>query len=464
MPPEDDDNEDAPEVPPLLVEEEAPLAPDEEVAPELELPPLALPEDDDEEDPPPLDEELLLSDEPPEQAPTARQHAANTAIPFVDLRMAPSLRPARPLLQPGRTLTHCVRGGHGWTDGRAAPKMRCMSEVRWGSDTQTAKADERRQTEKSDAEKRQSKAAFEQRLNQERVGKQETAKTSQAEKQTQTTAKETKAGENKESERAQQSGRKEGEKKVAKKSGKENQVLAHVRQNATHGRLADRRLLGQQGNALQKEMEQAAGKSQEGKEQLGTKREAGLSSNKAQETGRSKDMDKVDRTKDKDAQEVKEEKRTETKGEAQAAAQGAAAAATGDPSGVAVNQDGKQNSGGKQQGGQQQAEEAQNAKAPSQSSIQRANKASEIQKLCEKLLDNFYMGAAPDGSAMMRMELKEGVLAGLVIDLKVNDKRQITLTLSGGNKEAIDFVTSSRGELARSLSRKGLELKSVDAV
>jgi hypothetical protein len=115
---------------------------------------------------------------------------------------------------------------------------------------------------------------------------------------------------------------------------------------------------------------------------------------------------------------------------------------------------------GNQQGGGGQAQEAQAAKGPSKSAIERANKAQEIQKLCEKLLDNFFMGCAPDGSAMMRMELKEGVLAGLVIDLKVDDKRQVSLTLSG-NKEAADFVTASRGDLAKALTKRGLQLKEV---
>jgi hypothetical protein len=61
----------------------------------------------------------------------------------------------------------------------------------------------------------------------------------------------------------------------------------------------------------------------------------------------------------------------------------------------------------------------------------------------------------------MRMELKEGVLAGLTIDVKVDDKRRVKLTLSG-DKDAVDLVTASRGELARALGRKGLVLENVE--
>lgn len=350
-----------------------------------------------------------------------------------------------------------------------------MSEVHQ-AERAAAQADERRQLEKSDAEKAQSRAAFEKRLTHDRAQKEDGRKTTHQQAQAKASAQEARSQQSQNTERSQNASREEkagkpdkndGEKKAAEK-GRENGVLAHVRQQAAqqaHPKVVDRRLAGAQQEAaamLGREMEHAATQSGDQKQALNGKRQDGLGASRAQEKGRTREMDEKERVKEKDAEVQKADEKREAQQAGQP--QGMANIQPGQ-GGAKVDADGQRQQQNQQQrqggGGQQQTEEAQATKGPSQSSIARANKANEIQKLCEKLLDNFFMGCAPDGSAMMRMEMKEGVLAGLVIDLKVDDKRRVSLTLSGGNKEAIDFVTSSRGELARALGRKGLELAEV---
>jgi hypothetical protein len=350
-----------------------------------------------------------------------------------------------------------------------------MSEVHH-AERAAAQADERRQVEKSDAEKAQSRASFEKRLNQDRGQKEDVRKQTHQQAQARGHAQEAKTHQGQNAERAQNAAReektgkpdkKDGEKKAAEQ-GRENGVLAHVRQQAAQQgqpKTVDKRLAGAHQEAaamLGREMEHAATQSGDQKASLNGKRQDGLGASRAQEKGRTREMDDKERIKEKDTDVQKSEEKREAQ---QAGQPQPGQNVQGGPGGAKVDADGQRQQQNQQQrqggGGQPATEEAQATKGPSQGAIARANKAQEIQKLCEKLLDNFYLGCAPDGSAMMRMEMKEGVLAGLVIDLKVDDKRRVSLTLSGGNKEAIDFVTSSRGELARALGRKGLELSEV---
>lgn len=347
-----------------------------------------------------------------------------------------------------------------------------MAEVN-SADSVQARIDEKRQAEKSEEEKKHSKAAFEKRLQQDKTAKSQQAAKQHATAQTQKGAHD-KGHLNAQQQKAAQlaKGQKDTAKagqQAAKQAGEkqQGQVLAHVRGQAgqQQARLDPRaRLLGGQ-----KDAEKAASESQEGARSLLKKGDESVNTGKVNERRSARETESKDRVRETEKEEVRNEAAQEAKNTQQAQqAQGAQQAQAAQQ--AAVDADGRRQQGQGGSPGQQQQQQQQNrvaeqqdVKGPSQGSIRRAAKAEEIQKLCEKLLDNFYMGAAPDGSAMMRMELKEGVLAGLVIDLKVDDKRRVKLTLSGGNKEAIDFVTSSRGELSRALGKKGLVLESVDA-
>ncbi|MBI5495493.1 MAG: hypothetical protein HY904_10755 [Deltaproteobacteria bacterium] len=348
-----------------------------------------------------------------------------------------------------------------------------MSEVRW-ADQAVQQAEERRQIEKSDDEKKQTRAAFEKRLQQDRSQKEGAVKQQTADQRMRAQQQDAKGAVTKQQgadeQAATEKARGEQQKQGAKKTDKKQSgVLAHVRQQAAQqgAKGLDRRasVLGEQAAAAQREAEATAQHSQESGKTLAKGRDEGLNTGRTSEKDRTRELKDKDKVKETD----KESARVESKQEAaQAQTQQNVQSAQGNAQNQAIDADQqRRNQGqGQQQGGQQQqpgqVTQTDDLKGPSAQAIKRANKAAEIQKLCEKLLDNFYLGAAPDGSAMMRMELKEGVLAGLVIDLRVDDKRRVKLGLSGP-KDAVDFVTSSRGELARALSRKGLELTSVEA-
>ncbi len=353
-----------------------------------------------------------------------------------------------------------------------------MSEVRW-ADNQVQQAEDRRQIEKSEEEKAKSKASFEKRLHQDKTTKQQSAKSHAEQSHAQKTAQDSRhlVGRQQQAQQAAQKTQAQQtagqDPRAAQQQAKENHVLAHVRQQAAQqGARGMERLrggaLGEQVQQAARDAEGAAANSQEAGRGLLGNRDQALKSGTAQEKDRTRELQDKDRVQEKDSDSVKEQGKAEGAQQTNQAqqAQGAQGQAQ-----LQVDQDSQrrqqqQQQQQQQQGGQQQqpgqvsAQEA--TKGPSAQALKRANKAAEIQKLCEKLLDNFYLGAAPDGSAMMRMELKEGVLAGLVIELKVDDKRKVKLTLSG-NKEAADFVVSSRGELARALTRKGLILEDVKA-
>ena len=349
---------------------------------------------------------------------------------------------------------------------RRAADTDAMSEVHAAD--HAARMEEKRQQEKTQEEQRSSKAAFEKRLNQDK-----SAKTAAQERQTSQSKVEKSGQEHQLSQNQQQAAQHtaKGQKTAAKKGQQETKkaneggVLAHVRgQGGQNVHLQDR-TRAQLAAMGGKDAEAAAAQSQEGNRALGKKGDESVATSKANEKRATKDVEK-ERIRETEKEEVRNESAQEAK--AAQAAQDLRGMQQVQAQSQAVDADGKRQGGGGQgqpgqQGQQQRVAEQQDVKGPSQSSVRRAAKAEEIQKLCEKLLDNFYLGAAPDGSAMMRMELKEGVLAGLIIDLKVDDQRKVRLELSGGNKEAIDFVTSSRGELSRALGKKGLVLESVNA-
>lgn len=342
-----------------------------------------------------------------------------------------------------------------------------MSEVRW-ADQAVQQADERRQIEKSDEEKRQSREAFEQRLQHDRVTKGQQQKQTMLRAQGRVVAEEKTSQATQEESTAQQAKAERDKKGTQKTDKKENKVLAHVRQQAQHGKGLDRNhgaLLQHQSAAVQREMDRVAQSSQETSQTLGRKGDESLSANKVQEKSRAKEMDDKDKLKDTETQTTRAENRAEAQ---QAQNTQGAGQVQGSSGGGAerVEADGRRS--GNQTGQQQRqdgppVDDSSAVKGPSAQAIMRAEKAEMIQKLCEKLLDNYYLGAAPDGSAMMRMELKEGVLAGLIVDVKVDDRRRVKLELSGGNQAAKDLVSASRGELARALGRKGLVLETVDA-
>lgn len=350
-----------------------------------------------------------------------------------------------------------------------------MSDVRW-ADQSVQQADERKQVEKSEEEKRQSKAAFEKRLQQDRSQKEQVHKQTQAQSQGKAAAQDKATQANRDDAKAKEAQSEKASGKQAKDGAqkaekKESAVLAHVRQQAKQqGTGVDKNRAGllqqQQSAAVKRDLERIAAGSQDSGKTLANKGDESASAAKTQEKSRSKEMDHKDRVKDSDVQAARAEAKKDAAQAQNAQALAGAAPAGGPGSGVdRVDADGRRQGG--QQGGQPRqgppVDETQQARGPSAQSVERAAKAEMIQKLCEKLLDNYYLGAAPDGSAMMRMELKEGVLAGLIVDVKVDDKRRVKLELSGGNKEAVDMVTASRGELARALGRKGLVLETVEA-
>jgi hypothetical protein len=134
---------------------------------------------------------------------------------------------------------------------------------------------------------------------------------------------------------------------------------------------------------------------------------------------------------------------------------------------AAISGDKKGDSGGGDKRGDDGAAAAlQKAKQPQQAGAAAGAKAAHEVKqippeLLEKLVSTVFLAVNQKGMREFQIELKDGVLAGAFLRITA-DGGKISLKFSGLDAQNKNLVESSKGELMRRLSGKGLQLAKLE--